>query len=514
MRRKARLSTMAILKLALCILLFTYVFIRVLALDITNDELPKRVTHTEILSCSNVGVQSQATIYLLNTLCYDLLPFDRMFSMRLPSLLAFIIYLWAAWRMTSPLKPPWTELLGFAGITGSAFLLDYFSIGRSYGITMAMSLLATSFLIDAITAPTIRRARSKSCLAAWLGLIAVVSNLAFLYFYIGLCGVLSIHLVIRRLKSARLHGQWMKSIAGTLPMVWRDMQHLVTACVVLAVYYVPRILMMQAQGSLTHGADNGYVTDTVGSLLTCIFYGLPAPEALVSFLTWAIVASAVTMFLHLLIRRCSDTAALASLALGAILLLHALFSILFHIFFGALFATDRTALILWPLFIGQLAFYMAGVRRTPLKIAAGAMLVILTCVGAAGMNLTHTLQWRINSMSSRLLRELEQLRKETHDSQIILGVSDIHKHRLWFHKERQQAEWMQYYTMDMYGFANKYMIHPQTDYFYVYEPDGQLPHYLQGLPLEPVPHLDFSPAQSTLYQVKTGTDLSRFLTKP
>jgi hypothetical protein len=110
------------------------------------------------------------------------------FTVRLPSVLAGGLFLWAVWRLARRLLGSGPLLLaGVAALTLNPFVLDHLSVARGYGMALAFWMWALEFLMeylesDGVLGPNVSLLNNAGlCLG-----LSVAANLAFLYPALGL----------------------------------------------------------------------------------------------------------------------------------------------------------------------------------------------------------------------------------------------------------------------------------------------------------------------------------------
>lgn len=97
------------------------------------------------------------------------------FALRVPNLLAFLVYAWAGFKLMQQLKNRMFRLVFTVGLFAPMYLIDFFAMARGYGLSFAFTLLALALWIETIQ-------NQKKYLWAELSLfLAVLANLSLLY---------------------------------------------------------------------------------------------------------------------------------------------------------------------------------------------------------------------------------------------------------------------------------------------------------------------------------------------
>jgi len=269
-------SRLSVLLLLLCGLYGGY---RAVRLAITDDEVAllnciHQTGYGRLFWAENWNAQAQFLNALLAKPCVELLPLNEVTASRLPSLVGLALFLWGVWRIGLVFPTGTTRVLITLALVSNAFLLDFFSVSRGYGLAVGFTVLSLSFLLHAsmLTTTGDARARPQAACSLWLGFGAALSNMAFGYFYAALL-------------AAILWLSWSKRVK----ICWW------ISTILLGVFYVPRVLVTPSQNLFLYGGNIGFVHDTVGSLVRSSFYDRPIPSEL-----GQLVAGALALFVLLL----------------------------------------------------------------------------------------------------------------------------------------------------------------------------------------------------------------------
>ena len=181
--------------------------------------------------------------------------------------------------------------------------------------------------------------------------------------------------------------------------------------ILLALFTGYPLAILKRSGELYYGGQNGFIRDTVFSLIHNSFYGasyFPWQEALIGLL----ILSSVLCFLIVLfvqVRKGSLTNARLGLSVLAILFLSSVFMISQRVLFGNPYLMGRTALFLIPLFALLLIFLTQSLSRLRrgLSVIAVSLLVIVTILSFYHFfrtaNTSLTVDWvRESNIVSRL----------------------------------------------------------------------------------------------------------------
>ena len=252
--------------------LAVYVALRIVRLDLTNDEYGAlmSVYREGFLSClrfENVDAQNHFLSSMVAIAFLQLLPFDEVVNIRLVSLLGFGLYLYGTWRISRMASSPVLGVLAFAAFSCNAFLLDFFGLSRGYGLALGLLALSLFWLLEWVRDNGPEHGDSGRVVAAvGAGALALLTNLAYLNYYLSLAAVVLLF-AFRAKPVARPIGRRLRD-------VFLAHRYLLYATFLLAAFYVYRVLVLWIYELFYFGGDQGFVADTVGSLVTNTFYGL------------------------------------------------------------------------------------------------------------------------------------------------------------------------------------------------------------------------------------------------
>lgn len=125
--------------LLLFLFLLVYLGLRTFLLDTLHDEVASYMFFFYQGDFWGETIQWDANNHLLNSaighILYRLFG-DHFGILRLPNLLAFIAYFWAAYRLTFAFRTPWLRTSGLFALTTIPFVMEYFGNARGYGLSL------------------------------------------------------------------------------------------------------------------------------------------------------------------------------------------------------------------------------------------------------------------------------------------------------------------------------------------------------------------------------------------
>lgn len=173
-----------ILFIVLGISLFIYVSYRAQHLSFTHDE---SLSFT-IINGDSTYIKS-ANNHILNTKLMKVSSSifgNNELALRLPNVLSFILYLFSGFFILKTIKTKLVFYLGFALLYLNPFLIDYFSLARGYGLSIAFLSLSLAFLLEQISLKSNGTEYAyKVLLSMAAASLALWSNFTLLNFFLG-----------------------------------------------------------------------------------------------------------------------------------------------------------------------------------------------------------------------------------------------------------------------------------------------------------------------------------------
>jgi hypothetical protein len=312
-------------------------------------------------------------------------------ALRLPNVLAHLLYLIATYRLVRPLQRAALVVGGFLLLNTNPFVLDFFSLARGYGLGLGFLAASLACLDGSLRSHKRRVLWEMSALC--FAFLSVLSNLTFLLFFASLAGLFFL-----------LH--------------WGDLPKLAVLAVLMILggaFAVPPLWTMQKIGALYFGGTAGFWTDTVSSLIECTMYDLPVSgEALLgveALLVLVLVGGWLTLIVGIGDFNAHERIGAswpALLVLGC-----SLASMAAHKVFGVRFPIERSAILFVPLFFMSLLYTLWVLAKSTagraVHLADGiAIAAAMACLMnlAAAANVTHARSWEDQSDVKEFFRDL------------------------------------------------------------------------------------------------------------
>ncbi|HUI06511.1 MAG TPA: hypothetical protein VL486_05845 [Verrucomicrobiae bacterium] len=389
---------MSLLLLLLCGFYGGY---RALRLAITDDEVDMlncihQTGYAHLFWAENWNAQAQFLNALLAKPCVELLPLSEITANRLPSLVGLTLFLWGVWRIGLMFPTGTARALVTLALVSNAFLLDFFSVSRGYGLAVGLTVLSLSCLLQASALTTTGDvyARRQAATSLWLGFGAALSNMAFGYFYAALLAGIF----------------WLCWSRGVKIRWW-------ASTVLLGVFYVPRVLVAPSQNLFRYGGNIGFVHDTVGSLVRSSFYDRSVSAGLVRLVS-GVLALLVSLLAYWSYRQRIHRAFIT----GVLCILVAILSTVANKLWGIRYPVERAALYLVPLVVLMIAVVAAWSPVRWLRVSLWGLVLVFAAIGLQGVNLDHTLTWRECADIPSALFALREVHQRT-GQDVTVGIS-------------------------------------------------------------------------------------------
>lgn len=314
---------------------------------------------------------------------------------RLPNVLAFLIYGYYAVRMADGIPHRPLRWAGLIALLTAAFVLEFFAFARGYGMSLAFMLGGVHH-----ASQYLRKGDLRHQLALWCWMwLAVAANLALVNTYLLMLAVVAV------------------GVFGQVNQRWRHLLAWVVAGwppVLAAAGYG---FSLKDRGLLYTGFDDGFIAITVRSLAR---HQLGAESEL---LAGILVAVATVAFLVLLTRFLLRGLEWSAIWLAGLLLLgNAVGSILLNALLGMNFPENRVGLYYIPLFIITFtgAVDVASGWNRHIRWA-GLLLLTFPLHLAMNLNLDSSILWPRWHGSEVLYNEVTVLQKESPEPLMVSG---------------------------------------------------------------------------------------------
>jgi len=361
------------LYLLLAIVLWSYLLARVILVPLVHDEGATFYFYIQTGIFWFYNAHWDANNHVLNSfltlLSYKIFG-DSNLALRLPNLLSFGVYLYFIWLTAQKFLTGFSKHAFIFAMWCCHIYFEHFGYTRGYGISFAMLAAAFYYFIDFA-----KHTQVKSLVASLLFIVLALSaNLTLLPMGTVMIGWL---LVL-----------WLSNI-GQLKLVLRIFGGLIFLFAFMSIaYFAVFSFELKNRGLLYYGGHDGLLPDTLQSVAK----GLFGFDSLIgAYMLLALMLLAIFRLPETFIRSSFRSFISAPYSIFAGLLLIMLLSIVFmNLLLNVNFPTFRTALYLFPLLAGALAFWPA----TKYRFHASMLLPIFTTLFLFQTNLTYAKYWK------------------------------------------------------------------------------------------------------------------------
>ena len=384
--------------LVLASIVFVYVALRAALVPWVHDESASIFWYAERGQFLPYVAMWDAGNHYLSTaigvLAYKLWELS-LFGSRIGSVLAFPVYAWAIFRITTDISDRSARTIAWIALLTCPFLLDFFSLFRGYGLCMAFWAVAID---GGIRFQRTGSDRSLAQLLIGIALadLAVLSLVPVWALIIAVTGLV----LFRRWRNGKLvistFSTW--SLLGVLPLLFG---------LLLA-------WEMRRRGLLYHGTTEGFLPVTVGSLAQFV---IGSRNAIVIAIVVLVVGACSIIAIMRMPR------ARVLLLLLAVLWADVMMRIGMAFILGVNYPEDRAALHMVPLVILVIAFTIEALPRSSLILRSAYMLTLayLPLRSITMANFDQTLLWPEQSVPKRFISAIEGLHKE-HPRPLVIGA--------------------------------------------------------------------------------------------
>jgi len=386
-----------ILLIASGLLLFAYIIYRAYFLSFTHDE---SLTYS-IVSEKTIWEHTTNNHYLntnLIALCQNLFGKSE-FSLRLPNVLAFVLYFIAFFYIMKPVKNILVVILGIAILLLNPFFLDFFSLARGYGLSFAFMMLSMAFLLrDSLKEIPFKRYLLNFGCSMLCATLALYACFGAMNYYIACFGIFVIFYIYQVIKNT--------DTSYRKPYLF---------IVFAAIFVIPlalginKLLLLDKANELFHGSNSFQYT--IDSFISHSFYWQPYPRWLFVLIKCLLILS-VPLGVTLVVLKKEYYREL-SISLLLISMIIFGFFIEFYLF-QANFPAERTTLFFVPL-IGLIAVHLALHINKYYPSIAKVNSLIISVVGiclivhfSTSANLKYTQTWKYDSYTKDAMKYIKE----------------------------------------------------------------------------------------------------------
>ncbi|NQX93146.1 MAG: glycosyltransferase family 39 protein [Flavobacteriales bacterium] len=380
------------IKIVLCLGLLAYVIARASELSFTHDES----TSFKIVQNQPVW-DTTANNHWLNTglmrVSSSMFGNGEM-ALRLPNILAFLLYALGAYLISRTINNKWLSLLGMVAILCNPYVLEFFGLARGYGLSLGFLVMSMYFMFRNSEGKQITRTLiTDFALSSLFAALSIAASLTLINYYIALL-LLFVYRYLRSQKSAGLHLKfWSVLLVALVPLI----------------IGANHLLGLKSRQELYFGAPDflkGY-----DALLRCSI--APSPFTLqgstilqITTLILLLVGVAMVIFRRKFSGR---------LFYSTILIILLLSGFFFEgIFFGANYPNRRTSLFYIPILavfitnlIGEVVQNNIKWQKVQSVFLVASSLIILLNLGFS-MNTTYASDWSYDANTKKIMKSVQE----------------------------------------------------------------------------------------------------------
>ncbi|MGH2373599.1 MAG: ArnT family glycosyltransferase [Gemmatimonadales bacterium] len=378
-------------------------------------------------------------------------------SLRLPNVLAHVMYLLCALALVTRMQNPGLRIAGFVLCNLNLFLVEFFIVARGYGLALGFEMLSLYLLVRAYGERQ-RHLRRDLYLSVAAGSLAVLSNFSFVNYYLPLL----------------LVSGWLLLTDGSLRRVSRSQIPatlvLLSGSGVFLSYILSKLFKLQRTGMLYLGGHDSFVNDTVHSLVRCSLYSTMYSPAIAKTISTILIGGLSLLLLVGLRQLFLPKDAIVGL-LALMLASAAALPVLEHHLFDALFPVHRAALYYVPLYALVLVYaldLLRGMRSHWWRSIVGPIVATATAVTVGwyfgrGLSARSVCAWWEDAHNREVLELIKRDRAQTLPMRSVkLRASWLMEPSLNFYRVTRKYTWLMRVT-------RKPPPRSETDYIYTYD---------------------------------------------
>lgn len=444
-------------------ILFLIILYKVFNLPIVTDESPTVFFYSNFSFWEIMMFPDNIpNNHILNTLlgkCSMMIFGKEQWAVRLPNLLSFIVFAFAVFRILKlVLKPTSYFFLPAAILFTNPYWLDFFGLGRGYGISSTLVTLSVAFLIDAYM--------FKKPKFLWFSLIASIlasyANFSVLVFWVAVTGMVWFYFFIENNKDLR------KIIKPTIVIFLISVAY-------LSLIITP-IIKMHSTNEFQYWTSKGFYDETIKSLLRDWWYDSEILSK-VGLDAWAgalalIVLVNIVYFLKLIRKNKFSLQSFyhPTFVATAILLLPAFISIVQSQILKTPNLNGRTALFFFPLvstvFATSLALIPELKKQWIAKSVAVFAGIVLVMNLTSRVSLTSVREWSYDQNTLEVMNFIE----DKYDGKpISLKTSWFFHPSFYFYTYTGKSPYL-----DLQAFDYNIDITTLSEYYYIFAEDYKL----------------------------------------
>lgn len=375
--------------------LFAYVAYRAHHLSFTHDE-----SLTFSILFGNEIYRNSANNHLLNTYLMDFclrICGDTEGVLRLPNVFGFLIYSFFSYKISKRLTGSFLQIACFLLLLLNPFILDFFSLARGYGLSLAMMVASIYFLLKILDN---HKSLIDNYLFTLFSIYAVIANFTLLIFYLAAMSVWGLIWLY--------HEKW-KIFIRLTPL------SILLAHGIILFNLMKFLFYLKSINGLYAGGVSGFVESVVDSNIVSLLYNENMGATfLKNVLVYAVILSFLIIFAFNFIAIFKKPFLKSSLVLMVVLVLCIIIPIVQNRVLGILYPTERTASFYYILWVLPCVFYLFEKpvlkKIHTISIYAFTGFIVLNFINTA--NLKYCNSWKYDADTKDMMLTVNQLHIE------------------------------------------------------------------------------------------------------
>lgn len=351
---------------------FSYVLIRGFTVGITHDEaLTYKIIHGDEI------LKGTANHHWLNTLlssfCSTLFGAKEV-VLRLPNILSFAVFWLFLFRISKTfLKSSFTQIALLLFLCGNPFILDFFSLCRGYGLSIAFVTASLFYLFRIVDLKN----NSKPIhyyLATLFAILALSANLNTLNYFLIAVAIIILCILVFKPKNRILLLSILLVLIGISLFLSLD-----------------RLFFLKDQNELYFGTGN--LNSTIDNLIYSSFYLRDGFKEVIILRYLLYTSLLLAGFLAIRRKQFFNPGAITLLILVSIFCALSAENLLFE----ALYPINRSSLYLYPILLLAFLLNVDGLKFKAVQISIGTCSVVFILLSLPIYNLKATMTWSEDS---------------------------------------------------------------------------------------------------------------------
>ena len=403
--------------------------------------------------------------HLLNTLLmkYSEMIFGNSeFALRLPNLIALLVYLYFAHQLMKTYKPI-IQLSIYGLMVFNLPLLEMFSLARGYGLSFAFLMMSIYYLNHAI-----QDGKKYIYYFHFSALLAIMSHFTTITYYISAIGMILFIPLVTNTSQEPIRKRLLQTIKT----------HIIPFLLVCIALYEP--IRRVTKNTFDFGGKLGLFDSTIQSIVLNTLYGI-SPNDVFLFLCKLLLVLFVLISVYIVGRQLQKGQSIdtkLTTSTGLIIIILAII-LLQHFIMKTDYPVGRFSLYLLPI----LFIHIANMSEIKMKMsvkkivqtAVASFAVLMVTVFTLKYEASYFSEWKYDSKTPDMLSLLSELKEESQlpKDPIKLGVDWVFEPCINYYRKRHNLLWLEPVTRQ--GLKGEY------DYLYI--PSSKL-HIIDNKPYE------------------------------